>query len=143
MYGMMHPVLLDMWLVEKAFGLYRLARLCLGGPPSPEDAACKDMELLACRLSAFLRASAGHSEPVIAPSSLLAGLSTATAPADAIKDLYEYLHYRERAGKQSHARGGHTNEADAMRLRKHKQSHFQKHVLVLEENGSICSHHHS
>ena len=122
MYGMMHPVLLQMWLVEKVFGLHRLARLCLGRPPSPEDAACKDMELLACRLSAFLRASAGHSEPVIAPSSLLTGLSTATAPADAIKDLYQHLHCRERAGKQSHATGGHTFEADAKRFQNASRS---------------------
>ena len=65
--------------------LHRLARLCRGGPASPEEAPCSDRELLACRLSAFLRASAEHSGPVNEPSSLLAGLSIATAPAEAIK----------------------------------------------------------
>ena len=42
------------------------------------------MELLAWRLSAFLSASAGHSELGILARSLLAGLSTAIAPPDAI-----------------------------------------------------------
>lgn len=63
---------------------HRLARLCLGGPASPDEAACSEMELLACRLSAFLKASGGHSELGIGARSLLAGLSTATVPADAI-----------------------------------------------------------
>ena len=56
----------------------------MGGPASPDEAACSEMELFACRLSAFLKASGGHSELVIGASSLLAGLSTATVPADAI-----------------------------------------------------------
>ena len=42
------------------------------------------MELLAWRLSAFLSASAGHSELGILARSLRAGLSTAIAPPDAI-----------------------------------------------------------
>ena len=77
--------------------LHRLALLCLGGPTSPEEAPCSDRELLACRLSAFLRASAEHSGPVNEPSSLLAGLSTATAPAEAIKAVSATL----RDGKEA------------------------------------------